>query len=453
MISVIIPVYNVENYLDDCLQSVLNQTYTDLEIICIDDYSTDSSLELLEYYGRLDNRIKILKNNKNKGLGYCRNKGLKYAKGKYILFLDSDDWIGLKTIETLYNISEKKQLELLMFKAINFDDEKNIFYRTEYYSMTPLDKYTNKIFNYDDLNSNELLSLVVSAWNKLYLKSFLCENDLKFPIGLIHEDNPFFYELLSKVHRMSLINEYLYKRRRRAESITTNNNEIVLDAIPIMYKCFNISINQPQIYNKHKIAIINRIFERLNVKYNFIADEFKEEFYKNTQNFIITICSEHFGVWKDINNNLNDENSKFFQFLGLTIDNTITILFNNTFNKKYITVALINQFLIKLLNFDRANNSIIKMFNLTLNLFKKNNNYSKYETLYVNEIFSTLLNYLLTTGLDNNTEFFQQIKEDFLIFTQDNEFNTSLNKKNKELFNQILNSESFEDFNYHARNI
>ena len=93
MISVIVPVYNVEDYLHVCINSILNQTYQDFEIICVDDASTDSSLEILEYFSLKDSRVKVLKNDSNKGPGYSRNRGLDVAKGEYVSFLDADDWL------------------------------------------------------------------------------------------------------------------------------------------------------------------------------------------------------------------------------------------------------------------------------------------------------------------------------------------------------------------------
>ena len=107
LISVIIPVYNVEKYLSQCLDSVINQTYKNLEIICVDDSSTDNSLEILKEYAQKDTRIKIIKNEKNLGLGLTRNEGVKVAKGEYIHFLDSDDWMNLNAYEKLFDTVKK----------------------------------------------------------------------------------------------------------------------------------------------------------------------------------------------------------------------------------------------------------------------------------------------------------------------------------------------------------
>ncbi len=110
-VSIIVPVYNVEEYLDDCLISLMSQTYENIQIFCIDDCSEDSSLEILEYYQKLDNRIKIIKNRINSGLSVSRNKGINVATGKYLMFVDSDDWLDKQSIEKLVYCAEKMKLK------------------------------------------------------------------------------------------------------------------------------------------------------------------------------------------------------------------------------------------------------------------------------------------------------------------------------------------------------
>ena len=117
-ISVIIPVYNVEDYLEECLDSIINQTFKDLEIICINDGSQDNSLNILEEYAEKDNRIKII-TTKNQGLSAARNRGLENITGDYVYFIDSDDYLELTAFEELYAVSEEKSLDLIHFKFDN----------------------------------------------------------------------------------------------------------------------------------------------------------------------------------------------------------------------------------------------------------------------------------------------------------------------------------------------
>lgn len=191
-ISVIIPVFNCEKYLDTCIRSVLMQDYQDYEIICVDDKSTDGSLDMLKQYAKDDERIKILSNDENKGPGYCRNKALDIAKGKYIFFLDGDDWIEKETLGILYAQCEKDKLDLIMFKYIAYYDDKKEFGHEPYYDMEYMDKYSEKVFNHWDLIPRDVFRLPLGPCNKLYKKSFLNENNIRFPDGnLIQEDNPF----------------------------------------------------------------------------------------------------------------------------------------------------------------------------------------------------------------------------------------------------------------------
>lgn len=122
-VSVIIPVYNAEKYLRQCLDSVVNQTLRDIEIICVDDGSPDSSLSLLQKYASGDNRIKILQQ-ENSGAGIARNKGLAMASGKYILFLDSDDFFELDLCENLFYQAEKTEADIILYDADCYEQEK-----------------------------------------------------------------------------------------------------------------------------------------------------------------------------------------------------------------------------------------------------------------------------------------------------------------------------------------
>ena len=112
-VSIIVPVYNVELYLRECLDSIINQTLKDIEIICVDDCSTDNSYIILDEYSKKDSRIKLLKHNVNKGLGPARNTGINVAQGEYIGFIDSDDYISLDYFENLYNTAKKYNSDIV----------------------------------------------------------------------------------------------------------------------------------------------------------------------------------------------------------------------------------------------------------------------------------------------------------------------------------------------------
>jgi glycosyltransferase involved in cell wall biosynthesis len=132
-VSVIMPVYNVENYLRQCLDSVINQTLRDIEIICIDDQSTDGSLGILKDYAAIDPRIRII-TQKNAGAGAARNTGLKVAKGEYLSFLDSDDFFELDMLEKAYHACSTNNLDFVVFRSDKFDNDSKT-YIPLYYSI------------------------------------------------------------------------------------------------------------------------------------------------------------------------------------------------------------------------------------------------------------------------------------------------------------------------------
>jgi len=249
LISVIIPAYNVEEYIHVCLNSVLSQTYHDFEIICINDGSTDSTAEILEYFAHKDSRIKILENDSNMGPGYSRNRGLDEAKGKYISFLDGDDWLSPKSFELLIEKAQKDNLDLLLFKNVVYYEEPREFGREKYYDMKFMNKFENKVFDHWDLDKTKLFVMSNAPWNKFYLRSFLDENKIRFPNeNLIHEDNPFFYKVITSAERVSIIDKYLHNRRRRPDSIMTLNNERLFDNIDVMYKVLDVFFEDEELY-------------------------------------------------------------------------------------------------------------------------------------------------------------------------------------------------------------
>lgn len=314
LVSVIIPVYNVEKYFGVCMHSVLSQTLENIEIICIDDCSSDDSSKLLEYYALKDKRVKILRNEYNSSLGFSRNAGMKHSKGKYIFFLDSDDWINRDALEILYKEAELYNLELLFFKLINFDDDKRMFYTTDYYDMEFLDKFEHVIFNHLDLEPEEVFEMTESACSKLYLKSFLDELNFQFPVRLIHEDNPSFLEIITSAKKVSIINKYLFNRRRRLGSITQFKGKDILDIIIILEKMFKIIYNNPELYKRYNNVLLNRIIFMLKIKYRLIETEFKDEFLKQSKILINKFIIEY-NIKEDFNKYLNDANKDFYHII------------------------------------------------------------------------------------------------------------------------------------------
>lgn len=315
MISVIIPAYNVEDYIHVCLNSVLSQTYQDFEIICIDDCSTDSTAEILEYFAHKDSRIRVLKNDSNRGPGYSRNRGLDEAKGKYISFLDGDDWLSPKSFELLIEKAEKDNLDVLMFKNVVYYEEPREFGREEYYDMKFMNKFENKVFDHWDLDKTKLFVMSNAPWNKFYLRSFLDENKIRFPNeNLIHEDNPFFYKVITSAERVSIIDKYLHNRRRRPDSIMTLNNERLFDNIDVMYKVLDVFFEDEELYEYYKKEVLSYIFTSVfRGKYNQIEKRLKDKFYNAVQDSF-KVYIEKYGIYEDIKENVDEGVLEFFKF-------------------------------------------------------------------------------------------------------------------------------------------
>lgn len=308
MISVIIPVYNTEKYLYNCLNSVLNQTYNDFEVICINDCSTDSSPEILEYYSKKDERIKVIHNESNKGQGYSRNRGLEIAKGEYIFFLDSDDWIEPNSFELLYSQSKKLDLDLLIFKGIVFYEKEVNINLENMYSMDFLDKYENTVFNHLDIPINELFRVSIGPGFKLYKKSFLDKNNIRFTdFNLIQEDNPFFYEVILKAERVSFLNKFLYTRNRRIGSVmVTLGDDRLFGRLIISELVLNVFLENKEYYERYKSRVLNHITGHLmNQAYDLIEDKYKEEMFEKIKVLLDRYFYEY-DLKDDIFENINN---------------------------------------------------------------------------------------------------------------------------------------------------
>lgn len=213
--SIIVPVYNVAPYLATCLDSLVNQTLKDIEIICVDDGSTDGSLELLEKYAATDNRIVLLKQ-PNSGQGTARNHGLKVARGKYIQFLDSDDFYELDCCEKLYDIMENNDVEVTCFQPyVKYDAYSNRMGEDKAY-------FSLKYDGLQQMTSDMIRNIDVNCWNKIFRKSFLDKNKIRFPEKLHFEDVGFFWFWATMANNVFFLKQELMCYVRRENSFVAN---------------------------------------------------------------------------------------------------------------------------------------------------------------------------------------------------------------------------------------
>ena len=284
-VSVIIPVYNTEDYLNECLDSIINQTLEDIEIICINDGSTDNSLAILNEYKSKDSRIKI-KTQENKGLSFSRNVGLDMAKGKYIYFMDSDDILELEALEKLYGTAEKNELDMIIFKLINLNDEDKSLYTTDYYEMDFLKEILDgNIFSYDDVRT-KVVDIAVTQQSKFYNRNLI--SDMEFPNGLIFEDHPFFIESFFKAKRVFFYEEHLCKRRIRNQSITTSKNLRFTDTLAISTMIVDLAKKYNH-YDELREVILNKKIKSAFHRFNTVEETYKKEFFERIRNDFILI--------------------------------------------------------------------------------------------------------------------------------------------------------------------
>lgn len=179
-ISIIVPIYNAGEYLTECLESLLNQTFEDFELICVNDASNDISADILREYAKLDNRIRILTNDIRLGAAEARNRGMKIAKGAYLSFLDADDIFDEKMLEVAFDTIEEKQADIVMFEFMHMPTEKIYDIIKKIHTKEYTERYCTNCFYLKDCEPEEILRWSSAPWNKLYRRSFVEEKRLAF---------------------------------------------------------------------------------------------------------------------------------------------------------------------------------------------------------------------------------------------------------------------------------
>ena len=235
LISVIVPVYNVDKYLDRCVKSIVDQSYSNLEIILVDDGSTDSSSTLCDQWKNIDDRIVVV-HKQNGGLSSARNAGIDIATGKYFIFIDSDDFVHHEMFNILLNAMLKNQSDMVFCDFQMFSDDKEISFD----SIIDNIKYDN--FKSIDLinrwyDSKEVLYTV--SWNKIYRRELF--DSIRYPNGKLHEDEFTTYKLVLKSKNVTFVNEKLYFYYQRNSSITGQLSEKRLDVLDAYKERINYS--------------------------------------------------------------------------------------------------------------------------------------------------------------------------------------------------------------------
>ena len=255
-VSIIIPVYNSDRYLRECLDSVINQTLKDIEILCVNDGSTDNSLSILEEYAQKDARIKII-NQENKGQSVARNRGLDIALGEFIAFIDSDDtFLSDNALETVLN-NFTHDVDFVNF-GIFLNIEPDVKTKIKDKDVNP--KLSGKI----KICENIMYQTPVYVWNKIFRKNIIDKYSLRFPDGLLFEDCVFTYSYLALSNYGYYLNDKFYSyliRKGSTMNSLNKNNKKGIDHIYCMKELFNFY------YTNNLIVSYQDLFENLFVLY------------------------------------------------------------------------------------------------------------------------------------------------------------------------------------------
>lgn len=424
MISIIIPVYNVEQYLEECLESILLQTYKEFEVICINDASQDNSLNILKKYAQKDNRFKIINHKKNKGVAIARNTGLKNVKSEYITFVDADDKVAPTYLENLIKYKDKADCVEVNFQLYFQDDinKDKMKYDKLWY-----DKFINKkASDIYKIDSKYIKQLNNSCWCKLFKKSIIDKYKIKFSKIFLHEDDEFLLKYIFQCKNIYYINTPLYIYRRHNKSLMSqqhSHNKYTDNAI-IAY------INIVKYLKKYKLLKNNlNTIKYLAFKYThtlipqiiYFKPKSIKKIYKlgKLLNISKTIISKYILKIENnnkFNTNINIENiEKENKFEIIETNSRIEIIKNEKQNQISFNT--------------KTNNLDIKIKNLKFGILNININQNY---IYLDEI----------NIIKNNQTKIKILKINDKILTQNFIINKDKNFSNKQLFaedNQILN--------------
>ena len=293
-ISIIIPVYNVEKYLRQCMDSIISQTFKDFECICVNDGSTDGSLDILQEYAKKDDRIKII-NQKNSGSSVSRNKALKQSIGQYIAFVDSDDFIAVDYLEKLLTVAEKENSDIVFCRHKMYYSLDN-----RYENGPNREKLIKLFFEYSkSKGKNKQIKYILdivensrSVCMKLYKTDFIKNNNISF-FENIYAEGDFSFNILANLYsqKINLLDEELYYYRKQIESVTSKKQTFRINAIN-SFICLTKEMEKRNLLKNNKIL---KKFVLSNFTFN-IGKKIPKEKYQE----VFDISYNHFFYLKKI---------------------------------------------------------------------------------------------------------------------------------------------------------
>ena len=266
MVSVIIPLYNNEEYIDACLQSVVNQSYKDIEIIIVNDGSKDNSLNIVEKYADRDNRIKII-SKENGGRSSARNTGLKYSIGEFLMFVDADDELEKDSIKKLYDAINKYNSDISVGAiSVKYDTHLELKNNDSWY-------FSIRYSGFYDVTDKLIEDINCSTCGKIFRRSIIDKNNLQFPDGINYEDAYWHWVYITSCRNISCIKDVVYKYYRRKNSIMSllfdKKEKNAIDHIYIVEKIYEFWNNNNNL-EKHKNTALSLLetYFWLSIKYS-----------------------------------------------------------------------------------------------------------------------------------------------------------------------------------------
>ena len=368
-VSVIVPVYNVELYLRECLDSIINQTLKEIEIICIDDCSSDNSYGILEEYSKKDNRIIIFRNQENMSAGPSRNIGIRVSQGEYITFVDSDDFLDKNYYELLYNTAKEYDSDIVNTSNIlrYNNGEISYYYCNVHRFLTDDDKKKGLFikFNSNITLENFLLDnkemFTTNPVNKIYSRDFLIKNNLFFmentKLG-VSEDADFILRLLMHSPSISFNNNAIYYYRCTPNSSLNSARHNYLSGINSI-EHMNNSIYYAKEYFKDMLNIVYvKAWHHPLYLFSILDEENKEKFYEYLHRFANTIYLDISFLFS------SHEQNQYHEY--------ILIRFNKTYNDYLLSKYIISNYnykrdidlLMKEVSYIKNNSSFIRLFGI-----------------------------------------------------------------------------------------
>ena len=286
-ISIITPVYNADLYLEECLNSLVNQTLEDIEIICVNDNSKDKSLKILQNFAKKDKRIKIINFDETSGQSRARNVALESVSGEYVGFVDADDFVDLDMFEKMYK--KAQNADMVMCQAKVFDDKVKTYKDDAYFALECFDdKFAEKPFTHED-TVDFITEINVSVWNKIYRTEFLKKLGVKFQEGFIYEDLPYFYEIYTQAKKVVLLKEFLYSYRINNQNSTmTRTDKNVKDRVDMASLTYDV-LKKQKYFEKIKSTLLNTIIHDLFYRCLIIDSRYQKEYFFRMQKFFKTL--------------------------------------------------------------------------------------------------------------------------------------------------------------------